>query len=144
MMLVLGIGKCSAQPEKIDSTIRAVLSAHKVDKTTQNLLVAQAKFESGNYSNNLFKRNNNLFGMMHPKVRLTKSKGARGRAEGRYGYAQFASIEDSVEDMLLYLWDKKQTPKYKSAAEYVRFLKTNRFFTAPESHYLRGLKQYLN
>jgi uncharacterized FlgJ-related protein len=131
------------QAHKIDSTINAVLVAHKIPHYTRKLIIAQAKFESGNYTNKLAKRHNNLFGMMHPRKRLTRSMGPLARAEGRPGYAVYASIEDSVEDMLFYLWDKKQTPRYKSSEEYVRFLKKNRFFAASEEHYLKGLRYYL-
>lgn len=144
LLMCIALGKCSAQGNnKIDSTINAVLVAHKVPPYTRKLLIAQAKFETGNYTNKLVVKHNNLYGMMHPARRLTRSLGPKARAEGRPGYASYASIEDSVEDMLFYLWDKKQTPRYSSAEEYVRFLKKNRFFTASEAHYLRGLKVYL-
>lgn len=143
-MIALTFATCNAQVNKVDSTISAVLTAHKVPPFTQKLLIAQAKFESGNYTNRLFKQHHNLYGMMHPRKRLTRSISSKARAEGRSGYASFRSVEDSVEDMLLYLWDKNQTPRYHSTAEYVRFLKTHHFFTASEEHYLRGLKQYMD
>jgi uncharacterized FlgJ-related protein len=144
MLLVLGLGKCSAQSHKIDSTIKAVLAEHNVPPFTTKLLVAQAKLESGNYTNKLFLKHNNLYGMMHPKRRKTTSFGSRARAEGRAGYAQYKTIEDSVKDMLLYMQYKEHPLRYKSAYSYVHTIKSKGFFTAPEAEYLAGLKRYMN
>jgi len=52
--------------------------------------------ESGICSN-LFKSNNNLFGMKHPGVRPTKSLGRKN------GFASFKSWQQSVQDYKLYL-----------------------------------------
>ncbi len=52
--------------------------------------------ESGMCSN-LFKSNNNLFGMKHPGVRPTKSLGRKN------GFAHFESWQHSVQDYKLYL-----------------------------------------
>jgi hypothetical protein len=46
---------------------------------------------------NLFKTNNNLFGMRQPGVRPTKSLGSKK------GFAHFESWQHSVEDYKLYL-----------------------------------------
>lgn len=144
-MLLLSIINACGQVDihKMDSTVDAVLKVHNVPPFTRKLLVAQAKFESGNYTNSLFRNHNNLYGMMHPRKRTTKSIGGKARAEGKAGYAKFRSVEDSVEDMLIYLWDKEQMPRYTSTKQYVHFLKTNKFFTASELHYLHGLEYYL-
>jgi len=53
--------------------------------------------QESNLSSNLFKTNNNLFGMKHPGVRPTKSLGRKN------GYAHFESWQHSVLDYKLYL-----------------------------------------
>lgn len=56
---------------------------------------AIAKQESG-FGSNLFKTNNNLFGMRHPALRPTKSLGRK------FGYAYFEHWKHSIEDYKLY------------------------------------------
>lgn len=55
-----------------------------------------AKQESA-FRSRLFKSNNNLFGMRHPKVRPTKSLG------NKLGFAHFENWQHSVDDYKLYI-----------------------------------------
>lgn len=68
----------------------------------QKLLTAQAMFESANFESDLFKANNNMFGMRQPQVRDTTSVGEKG------GYASYASVFDSVSDRILWNRYSKQ------------------------------------
>jgi len=59
---------------------------------------AQAILESGWFTSDIFKENNNLFGMKHPQVRETLSKGVNR------GHAVYDTWLDSVKDYAL--WQK--------------------------------------
>ncbi|TJY33382.1 glucosaminidase domain-containing protein [Pontimicrobium aquaticum] len=61
-------------------------------KVSVKLLFAQSWHETGNFKSEVFKQNNNLFGMRHPKVRKTYSKGSN------LSHAVFKSHFDSVRD----------------------------------------------
>lgn len=60
------------------------------------IAIAQSILETGNFTSNLFKKNNNLFGMKHPRQRSTTSKGEVN------GHAFYSSWEDSVLDYKLW------------------------------------------
>lgn len=135
---------CSAQtPYQIDSTINAVLKCRDVPPFTRRLLVAQARVESGNYTNNLYKRHCNLWSMRHPKKRNTTSCGPYARAEKRNGYASFNSVESSTEDIVLYFANKRQPMRFTSTAGYVRWLKKKRFFEDTEARYLNMMRKQM-
>lgn len=61
-----------------------------------HIVLAQAKLETGYFSSNIFRENNNLFGMKRPRVRPTYAVG-----ENR-GHAVFEHWQDSVKDYRLY------------------------------------------
>ncbi len=59
------------------------------------LIYAQAWHETGGFSSAIYKENNNLFGMKHPSVRKSTSKGSNR------GHAVFASTWSSIYDYFL-------------------------------------------
>lgn len=94
-----------------------------------HIVLAQAKIESGNYNSVLFKKNNNLFGMRHPGVRTTTSKGSR------FGYAYYNSWRESVLDYALF--SVYVGKSISSEKEYYDFL--GRVY-AEDSSYIRVIK----
>lgn len=61
-----------------------------------DVALAQARLETGHYKSDVFKDNNNLFGMKHPSVRQTVSKGKNR------GHANYTTWQDSVKDYKLW------------------------------------------
>lgn len=61
-----------------------------------NVVLAQATWESGHFGSDIFKENNNLFGMKKPAVRKTLATG-----ENR-GHATYKNWVDSVKDYKLF------------------------------------------
>jgi hypothetical protein len=61
-----------------------------------NIVLAQATWESGHFKSDIFKENNNLFGMKKPSVRKTLATG-----ENR-GHATFKNWVDSVIDYKMF------------------------------------------
>ena len=94
-----------------------------------HIVLAQAKIESGNYNSLVFKKNNNLFGMRHPRVRTTTSKGSRFR------YAYYNSWRESVLDYALY--SVSQIRNVSSEDEYYKFLSK---VYAEDSSYVNTIK----
>ena len=86
--------------KSVDSTLltKELLVSYLLHKKIQHPEVAYAIIrQESNLSSNLFKTNNNLFGMRQPGVRPTKSLGSKK------GFAHFESWQHSVEDYKLYL-----------------------------------------
>lgn len=104
----------------------------------EKFIIAQSKFETGNFSSPIFKENNNLFGMKLPKSRSTTAIG-----ENR-GHAKFSNTRDSVIDLTMWLnMYKSQAQKITTLSEYVAFLKSKRYFEDSITNYLNGLKKWL-
>lgn len=140
VFLALFLVSAAAQaPCEVDDRIQRVLIDHCIPPFTIRLIISQARLESGNYTNRLFKDHQNPWGMMHPSVRPTRSKGRHGHAEGRGGYASFNSIEDATEDYILYQRYMGVRLDFKTTKEFVRTLKRNLYFGSSEVDYLRGI-----
>jgi len=86
--------------ESIDSSLltKELLVSYLLHKKIHHPEVAYAIIrQESNMCSNLFKTNNNLFGMRHPRVRPTKSLGSKK------GFAHFEKWQHSVLDYKLYL-----------------------------------------
>jgi len=104
----------------------------------EKFLIAQSKFETANYTSNIFRENNNLFGMKLPKSRSTTATG-----ENR-GHATFKNTRDSVIDMTKWLnMYRSQAQRITTLSEYVTFLKSKRYFEDSITNYLNGLTRWL-
>ena len=62
-----------------------------------HIVFAQMRLESGNFKSNIAKTNNNFFGMRHPRVRITMSRGSLN------GFASYDSWSYSVLDYAIWL-----------------------------------------
>jgi len=127
----------------IEERIDYSLTNYGYDSLMRKLIIAQAKHESGNFRSKLFKKHNNLFGMMHPRVRPTLSKGSLARAEGRAGYASFETIENSVQDYILWMKFNDLPTTFSSPKDYASTLKSKRYFTDDLSRYTKALEKHL-
>ena len=61
-----------------------------------DIVLAQAVLESGHFKSDVFKENNNLFGMRQPKKRYTLCKGSN------LNHALYDNWKVSVEDRMIY------------------------------------------
>ena len=78
------------------------------------IVLAQAKLESGNFTSEVFLNNNNLFGMKVAKRRITTHKGSE------LNHAKYDSWQDSVLDYAL--WQATYASKFKTEDEYYNYL----------------------
>ena len=87
--------------ERIDTydfserNLRLMLSLLQVKH--KEIVIAQAKLETGNFTSPIFRESNNLFGMKHPRVRQTTSLGSHR------GHAYYHHWTDSVRDYVMWL-----------------------------------------
>jgi uncharacterized FlgJ-related protein len=95
-----------------------------------DVVYAQIMLESANLHSKLFKTNNNLMGMKHPKRRETTSLGSRK------GYARYEDWYSCVQDYLLYQNDILED-KHMSKKQYIAYLGKK---YATDKHYIAKLK----
>jgi uncharacterized FlgJ-related protein len=93
-----------------------------------DIVIAQAIIESGNFKSNIFKENNNLFGMKMPEYRKTTAIGINR------GHAVYSSWRESVIDYAL--WQGKRA-RYSTKNQYLRRLKSY----AADPNYITKIKQ---
>ena len=135
--------------------------------TAAKLVVAQARFESADYTSGVFQKNNNMYGMKYVGQPLA-SKGSLAPSNERSCptgcknsdfYAKYASPADSAKDVMSRLYMKTMggvTPdelKNTTDAEdfalklkkrsYYGFKKTPETWGSEVSNYARGLKAKL-
>ena len=97
----------------------------------KDILLCQAKLETGNFQSAIFKQNCNLFGMKFAPNRINLQKGEQ------LGFAKYDNFEQSLYDMSIYL---SLYCKGLSDEEYLQFV--NEVY-APNQEYASRLKQLL-
>jgi hypothetical protein len=131
----------------IDQSIYNTAIEEGFSPMSAKLIVAQARLESGHYSSDVFKANNNMFGMKYvgqplatrgtlaPVKELSKScREGRDCANSDY-YAKYSSINNSARDTIQRLFKItkngigfEQLKNVASATEYANKLKTRNYF----------------
>lgn len=111
-------------------------------------IVAQSAHETAGWTSNVFKRNNNAFGMIHPRRRQTTSLGPgpakQPGSEGGAGYASYSDVSQSAKDLLLWLefnrvpWDNINT-----AEQYVTWIRGKGYFTASLDKYTQSVLRWI-
>lgn len=97
-----------------------------------DIVLAQARLETGNFTSKVFKSNNNLFGMKLAKARNTTAIGEQN------SHADYASWRQSIIDYKL--WQDRVVAKYKTRRAYLKYLSEN---YAEDKKYIDKLKQML-
>lgn len=93
-----------------------------------DIVMAQAIIESGNFKSNIFKENNNLFGMKMPEYRKTTAIGINR------GHAVYRNWRESVIDYAL--WQGKRA-RYQTTSQYLRRLRSY----ATDPNYITKIKK---
>jgi len=136
---------CSSSPaeEKIDyeSRIRIVLENEGIDPYVTELIVAQSKFESGNYRNTLTPYNNVFARHYSKKDTFAISAGAP--AEGHSRFAKYPSVESATLSQLWYFRKKKYSFKWKSPYQFALELKQKHYYEADLMLYTKGLIRHM-
>jgi uncharacterized FlgJ-related protein len=104
----------------------------KLNIKHSDIVFAQSILESGHLESKIFKSNNNLFGMKHPKIRATVSLGSKN------GHAYYENWKMSIIDYAL--WQASFARK-KNEKEFYKYLKN---VYAKDSLYIDKIKKIVN
>lgn len=106
------------------------------------LLIYQSAHETNNWDSVVYFANNNFFGMRMPRVRKTLA------SRELNGYAFFDSLNDSFNDMLLYLnYVSINIPNdatFSGITEYANLLKEKDYYTDSFVNYSAGMQNRKN
>jgi len=105
-------------------------------KALRPYVIAQSKFETGNYQSSLFKRASNAFGMRIPTQRKSLRIGEDNN------YSVYANVGDSLQDLMLYFEAANFPLSVSDVEDYAYQLEIRGYYTAPYEQYLKGLKSY--
>jgi hypothetical protein len=131
----------------IDQSIYNTAIEEGFSPTSAKLIVAQARLESSHYSSDVFKANNNMYGMkfigqplatrgtLAPPNERSASCRSGGTCANSDHYAKYSSIQDSARDTIQRLYKKTrkgigfdQLKNVKDATEFATKLKTRDYF----------------
>lgn len=97
------------------------------------IVLAQAKLETGNFSSKIFLKNNNLFGMKVARTRLTVATGER------HGHANYEHWTYSVMDYALY--QSTYAKRVRTRDGYFKFLSRG---YAENDRYIESIKNLID
>lgn len=102
------------------------------------VVAAISQHETANFKSKLAtSRYNNFFGMNLPTTRETTAISG-----SESGFAVYESLEDSVDDFLLW-WDMWGWKPNEDYVKTVTFMKAKRYFEDTLENYLKGVKSWL-
>jgi len=99
-------------------------------------ITAQSAHETANFTSQIYTENNNLFGYKYVGQQIAKGS--------KNNHAYYESIADSIKDYKRYYNLRGYPTVFPSLAEFVKTLKRNYYFEAPEAEYLNGVKHFYN
>jgi flagellum-specific peptidoglycan hydrolase FlgJ len=149
--------------EEIDQSVYNTAIKGGFTPISAKFVVAQARLESGHYASDIFKNNNNSFGMKYIEQPLA-TKGSLAPYKERSGsckangvcsnsdyYAKYSTVEDSIKDVIERNYNKTmngvtpaQLKNSKTPEEYAALLKKRGYYGATESLYASTIKSILN
>ena len=136
-----------------DQLIYDIAIKNGFNPSSAKFIAAQARLESSDYNSNVFKNNNNMFGMKYVKqplaVRGTQvpvNERKAGDVDYNY-YAKYRTPEDSVKDLIERLYNKtingvspSQLRDSATIDEYAKNLKQRSYYGGTAEKYAAGLK----
>lgn len=98
-----------------------------------HIVYAQARLESGNFNSNIFRTNNNLYGMRIATKRPSTNKGEEN------GFAYYENWKESVVDYAMF--SAAYLNNIKTETEYFEYLKNN--YDSENPNYVSQLKEII-
>ena len=125
-----------------------VALAEGAGDTLAREIASQARLESGNFNSDVFKANNNLFGMKVPSIRKSPYILGAGSAapsnEGLTPYAKYKNVEDSVHDLFHWLrYNHANLGELNTPEKYASFLKSKSFYGPDAATYAGFIKNFM-
>jgi hypothetical protein len=111
----------------------------------RNWILAQAKHETANFTSNVYKQTNNLFGMKRASKRPQLGTDSL-ITEGNDGnpFRQYKSPGESVRDYVLYLRHFKVSTGYSRVDQFLTRLYRQGYWESSYKPYLEGVKRFLS
>lgn len=111
-----------------------------------NLVVAQARHETGNFTSNAFVRHNNAFGYSYvPGARYQTGPGLI--ADNGQPVASYATVQDSVKEIVDWIYRRLKEGKFpalstiRTPEQYARLLKDAGYYGDTFANYSAALKR---
>jgi len=114
------------------STANMLRLMNQIGIAYPDVVFAQARLETGNFTSKVFRENRNLFGMKLPRVRSTTAIGEQNN------HASYIRWQHSVADYKL--WQDEVIKKHRTKRAYLRYLSKH---YAEDKKYIHKLKQML-
>ena len=149
-------------PQEIDQQIYNVATAAGFIDSAAKYIVAQARYESADYSSNVFRNNNNMYGMKYVSQQLAtrgtlaplseRSLSCRTKniCKNSDHYAKYINPADSAQDVINRLYQKTmrgvRPAQLKTATSpeiFADLLKKRGYYGATVEQYARGLRAKL-
>lgn len=120
-----------------------------INDTLANIIVADARHETADFTSSIFKEGNNAFGYMYVSGSKYQLPQAGRVADNGFPAAKYASVEDSTKELIAWLQRREKEGKLKIAAlntpeAYASALKNAGYYGDKESTYLAGIKKWLS
>lgn len=105
-------------------------------ESQSKILVAQAAHETANFTSDIFRNNNNLFGMKFPHVRDTLA------IAERRGHAVYKDIDESIKDFAIYYKNFAYLSTYSTVNAYIEAIAQKKYFEANIEEYKTGVNHF--
>jgi hypothetical protein len=125
------------EPGTDQERLMKALTKRVEDLKLRELMYRQAMHETGNLKSNIFTQNNNLYGMRPAIARPTTNAGAQG------GYAYYNTLEDSIDDLLLWFKSIGEPVPTSSVFDYATWLREHGYYEAPVIEYAGGMNKVI-
>lgn len=102
-------------------------------------IIAQAKHETGNYTSNLYRTANNLFGMKIPYKRPFVRNG-----ETTSGYSAYSDPTQSAKDLKLWFDYTRFPTQVLNTKQYAEKLKLRNYYEDTIDNYVSGLNRFID
>jgi len=103
---------------------------------------AVSQHETGNFTSNLYRNANNLFGMGVPKVRRSTRSGEYKTADGRV-YSAYSSTKSSIDDFIIYLQSMNCPVSFSTVDNLIAWMKGKGYFEDSLVNYIAGVKRFV-
>lgn len=100
------------------------------------MIIAQAAVETGNFTSNIYKKNNNLFGMKLAKKRITTATGEK------FGHAVYDTVFSSIQDYKYYYQEFNLPDRYDSIRQFITSLKSKGYFESDLETYIKNVEYW--
>jgi uncharacterized FlgJ-related protein len=142
---------------EIDQAIYNTAIEQGFNATAAKMIAAQARFESADYTSNVFKLNNNTSGIkfigqpnaVRGSLAPANERTCNGGCNGDY-YAKFDTIQDCINDKIVRLYNitmrgvtPEQLKNATDSTEFSNLLKQRGYYDSSASEYASGIRAKL-